>query len=795
MLAMADELQEAQSLYTESLDASRDQRQQISDDLLFSDPSNPQQWDESVRVAREQDPGGKRPCLVMDQTGQYVANVAGQVEKTPPAIHAVPVGGGADKKAAEQIDGRFRHIEYASKAQQHYTRALTSAARAGVGYLVVRPEYVNRALGWQEPRIGSESDPLRVVFDPWSVNTDGSDANFGYLLTSISQAEFKRQYPKKDLCDFGDLERTKRFDNRESVLLAEQWAKVESSKTVLVWAGPDGAEASGSEDEYQAAMPSGVQYIRSYKDKTQAIKWRRMSGADVLEEADYPADWIGIVPIYGYVGFADGRMKYCGIPRRARVPQQAYNYHVSEQLAYIGTAPKSPWLASKRALKGVEQIWDRASTQARAFLPFNDLDEDGQISAPTRSNQAANLVNHEAGAAQALRDIQASIGMYAANIGARSNVVSGVAYDAQKEQGEASTAHFPAHLAASVGQVGQIVMQMDARLSDTRRKQPIVGVDGSSGSVQVDPDQQEAFQRIPGQGVVINPRIGQYSVRVVVGASYTTQRKETNAAFAEIMRGNPELAPTVAPFWAQTLDFPGSDKFAQALAAMAPPPVKAILQPEGAENEVDPAKLAQELEQCKQALAEAIQHAHDAQKDADEAIASEAASKRAVADKERELDINSYKAETDRLKVTGANEDQITAITTGLVNEMLMHPDPDEDQAEDQTEGMPMQGKVSPLAAQVMPQVAAQVMPHVQALQDGQDMLAQNHAKLAESQQAIAQGHGELLQGHQAVVQGQDRLAQMLQELADLTRKPRRRVPVRDKQGNITEVIDSVNED
>jgi hypothetical protein len=125
--------------------------------------------------------------------GQYVANVAGQVTKNPPAIHTVPVGSGSDVKASEQIDGILRHIEYASRAQVHYGVALMSAARTGVGYLIVRPEYTDRALGYQEPRISSQADPLRVVFDPWSVQLDGSDADFGYMLTSLSEREFKRR--------------------------------------------------------------------------------------------------------------------------------------------------------------------------------------------------------------------------------------------------------------------------------------------------------------------------------------------------------------------------------------------------------------------------------------------------------------------------------------------------------------------------------------------------------------------------------------------------------------------------
>ena len=67
---MANDLKQAQEMYQDAIEATREQRIQIEEDLKFSDPSNPQQWDETVKRAREADPGGARPCLVMDHTGQ-----------------------------------------------------------------------------------------------------------------------------------------------------------------------------------------------------------------------------------------------------------------------------------------------------------------------------------------------------------------------------------------------------------------------------------------------------------------------------------------------------------------------------------------------------------------------------------------------------------------------------------------------------------------------------------------------------------------------------------------------------
>jgi hypothetical protein len=672
-----DDLALAKELYEDAVNATHEQRRQVREDLEFSDPSDPQQWDEKVKRDREYDPGGARPCLVMDHTNQYVSNVAGQVTKSPPSIHTVPVGSGADIKVSEQLDGIFRHIEYASRAQTHYGIALTSAARTGVGYLLVRPEYTDRAMGYQEPRISSEADPLRIVFDPWSVALDGSDSDFGFHLTSLSEREFTRRYGKAEKVSFGTHMEESHQGERKSIVIAEQFYKEEKTRNVIVYTDAEGNETSDPEDDYHAAcMAAGVQlpYIRNYKDKYQCVKWRTMSGAAILEtpknpdgsEALYPADAIGIIPVYGYWGVKDGRMTYCGIPRRGRNPQRAYNYHQSEMLAYIGNAPKSPWLTPIRAIKGVEGIWDRASLDTRANLPYNDIDENGQpIAPPTRSPLAVNLQNHIAGAEQALHDLEASIGMYQANLGAPSNEQSGVAIDARKEQGEASTSHFPQNLAASLGQVGRVILQMIPRLIDTKRVQRIMGIDSTPASITVDPEQPKALQQTD-TGLSINPNVGTYDVRVVVGTSFSTQRSQAQTALSEVMRTNPELTAAIAPLWAQNLDIPHADKLAQVLAAMAPPAVQAILNPDTS-KQPKPEELMQQNEQLKQGLQEAISHAHDAQAEADEANDK---LRQAEADRE----VERYNAETARLKVTGANEAQIQAIVQQLLNDMLSNP-------------------------------------------------------------------------------------------------------------------------
>jgi hypothetical protein len=84
-----------------------------------------------------------------------------------------------------------------------------------------------------------------------------------------------------------------------------------------------------------------------------------MSGATILEtpknadgtEALYPADAIGIVPVYGYWGVKDGRMTYCGIPRRGRNPAARLQLPPERDACLHGSAPKSPWMVPVRSMR------------------------------------------------------------------------------------------------------------------------------------------------------------------------------------------------------------------------------------------------------------------------------------------------------------------------------------------------------------------------------------------------------------------------------------------------------------
>jgi hypothetical protein len=693
-----DALGEAKKLYQDAIDALSDERTRIEEDLSFTDPAEPDQWDRTERQQRETDPGGRRPCLTFDQIGQYVETTVGQVEQRPPSIAVLPVDGKADKRAAEKLNGLFRAIEYASRAPQHYATAMRSSARAGVGYLTLRPTVVDAALNYQEPRIGSVGDPLRAVRDPWAVEMDGSDATFGYVLTPLSLREFMAKHGKADPVSFGGDQIT--TDDDETVLVAEEWRAVDYTANCIVLADADGLEYTLTEDDFWKRHKAGeqLQPLREYRDKKRKIMWRTMSGAQVFEEVEYPAASVGLIPVYGYVGFEDGRLKFAGMGRKARDQQRAYNYHKSEERALMAQMAKAPWLVPLSALRddSIKHLWDRASVESRAYLPFDDWDAENNraISAPQKMQPAIDLRNHIMAAQEARDNIRAALGMYAPSLGEPSNAVSGVAIEAQKSQGESATALFPAHLAASVARVASMVVEMAPKLIDTKRQVRMMGLDGSASTVTVDPEMPGAAQETEA-GLIINPNVGRYDVRATVGQAFTTQRTQAQTLLGEIMARNPQMAPLVAPLWAMNQDFQGSDKLAEVMIATLPPEVRAIFKPEEQGKPTTEA-LMQENAQLKQALQEATQIAQEAQ---DEIAQNEAEAEA----RERELNIKAYEAGTKRMQAMAAaiTPDQVKALVVQTLETMLSQPAPTDEPPEAPEMGEPESYEMQPFPAEM----------------------------------------------------------------------------------------------
>ena len=179
-------------------------------------------------------------------------------------------------------------------------------------------------------------------------------------------------------------------------------------------------------------------------------------------------------------------------------------------------------------------------------------------------------------------DIQGSIGMYNASLGERSNEKSGRAILARQREGDVATFHFIDNLSRSMRHTGRILIDLIPKIYDTARIARILGEDGESEAVALDPNLPVPVQRqrvVDERGQesikkIYNLGVGRYDVTITVGPAYTTKRQEAAEAMIQVVQASPNLMSIIGDLMFRNMDWPGADEVAERLKAMLPPQLK-----------------------------------------------------------------------------------------------------------------------------------------------------------------------------------------------------------------------------
>lgn len=608
-------IEEARQRYEYAVEAWSPIFEKMADDLRFSDPTNLIQWPEKVRREREMD---GRPCLTFDQIGQYVRQIINQARRNKPALKFLPVDNESDPELADVLQGLARQTEYESKAEVAYITALDHATRGGLGFfrLITEEKEGGEVVGQQCAKIVRIVDPKSVKLDPDFQETDGSDARWGFVEETYTRDRFKALWPKANLIDWDSTG----WFGKDHVRVCEYFRVVDATVNYISANGKD-----YTEDEYwQAAqadsmMPPGIPNPK----KAKRVEWFKLSGEDILEQSEFPAEFVPIFPVLGNEEWIDGKRSLGGIVRPVRDSQVAYNFERNGEIEAVAIGPKAPWVAPAEAIEGYEDIWRNANKGNTAVLPYNSIDEQGNpINAPTRISPAGVAAGWVTLAERSKADIQAGMGMFSASVGNNPNNQSGRAVLALQDKAEIGSFHYIDNLAVSISHLGRVLTQVWPRIYDQAQIVRILGEDDDSKFVQVDPSMPRGYMKgktAEGKDVVvINPGAGRYDARAVVGPAYSTRQTEAAAEISELVNGNPQMMAMLGDVWVKMRNFPEADKISKRFQAMLPPQVQA------AEKEGDEAQeLPPEVTQMMQQAGEEIQALRQQAQQMQEALQSE----------------------------------------------------------------------------------------------------------------------------------------------------------------------------
>jgi hypothetical protein len=565
--AKRDPLHEARERYAKALEYWSDDREAAKDDIEFRAGK---QWPDSIVAKREQD---KRPVLVLDKLNQYVRQIVNDGRQNRPSIKVRPVDSNADMATAEVFQGIIRHIEDRSGADTAYDTALDNAATCGFGFFHVTTEYAGDNTFDQEICIERIRNPLSVIIDPNVKKADASDMKFAFIVEELDKDDFKATYPDKYPEDFDSVDYGDWYGDR--VRVARYWHIEEENQQLHLLR--DGKVISDENLKMLEAegisVTAEIAETRNIPKKT--VKTCLMSGKEYLEEPTvWPGKYIPILAVWGNEIDIEGKVTHSGIIRPGKDPQRLYNYSRSAFAERVALTPKAPWVAAEGQVEDYADEWETANVENHSVLRYKPVSLNGQPVAPPMRQTASDV---PVGFAQDMqiseRDIQASLGMYSASIGAPSNERSGKAIQARQREGDVGTFHYHDNLNRAIRHCGRILVDLIPRIYDSNRVVRILGYDGSTSEATLDPTVPTA-SAMNGVQSVYNLGVGTYDVTISTGPSYSTLRQEAAASMIEMTQANPQLMGIIGDLMVKNMDWPGAEEISERLKLTLPPEIQ-----------------------------------------------------------------------------------------------------------------------------------------------------------------------------------------------------------------------------
>jgi hypothetical protein len=671
----SDVLATARSRLNQAVDALSESREDEIDDLRFyaGSPDNQWQWPADVLATRGAVQGqtiNARPTLTINKLPQHVHQVTNDMRQNRPGAKVIPVDDNADVQVAEVFNGMIRHIEYISDADVAYDTACENQVAYGEGYIRILTEYCDPNSFDQDIKIGRIRNSFSVYMDPLIQDPTGADAKWCFITEDLTKDEYERLYP--DASPVSTLQSLGVGDQsisnwlyEDTIRIADYYYLDYEKATLNLYPGNVTAFEGSREDKELRAIYGKPKRTREVQNPK--VKYCKINGYEILEEAEWAGKWIPVVRIVGNEFEVDGRLYVSGLVRNAKDAQRMYNYWVSQEAEMLALAPKAPFIGYGGQFEGYEDKWKTANTNNWPYLEVNPDVTDGAgniLPLPARAQPpmaSSGLLQAKSGAAE---DIKSTTGQYNASLGMGSNERSGKAILARQKEGDVGTYHYGDNLARGVRHIARQLIDLIPKIYDTERIARVIGEDGETKMAKINPEQPQPVKEIVDErGIVIekiyNPGVGKYDVVATTGPGYATKRQEALEAMAQLLQGNPQLWQVAGDLFVKNMDWPGAQEMSQRFKKTIDPKILAS---------DDKSPELQAAEQQIQAMGAEMENMHQMIQNVGKSIEVQEQRR-----KDFEAEVKAYDAETKRLSTIQASmsPEQIQDIVLGTVHGMI----------------------------------------------------------------------------------------------------------------------------
>jgi hypothetical protein len=538
--------------FNDDYEADRNNREDGTEDLNFIGGD---QWDDSVRIQRQ---AAGRPIITINNTGQFIRQVSGDLRQSMPALELLPADDDTDPMLADIYSGLVRQNEYQNQATGAYVWAAEQAIGCGIGHWQYGTKYADDDTFNQEITIDRIMDPFAVVWDGSATKLNRSDAQCCFVTEWLSKEKYKKEFKTNATPQDFPVENawrmsTLNWQREDRVRIASYWYKVPKLKKI-------GLLKTGEVIELDKIPRHLMQFLQIVRERTVQgydIKHQKVSGDAILSEEEWAGRYIPIIPVIGNELAIENRIMRYGVVRWMKDPARLYNYFRSAAAEVIATQPKAPYLVPFESIQGLEAWWNRANVDNLPYLPYK-LDEKFPNARPTREAppQASAAMYQEAQIAEA--DKHSTTGIYPSSLGQKSNETSGRAIEARQREGDTGTFVYFDNFHHSMQWGGTVHIDLISRLYDGERIVRILGKDESEQMVPINKVVNNG-----GQPYIINDiSQAKFDIRVKTGPSFASAREAARANLSDLVKANPAIMDRIGDLYFDVQDFQGAKKLA-----------------------------------------------------------------------------------------------------------------------------------------------------------------------------------------------------------------------------------------
>lgn len=457
---------------------------------------------------------------------------------------------------AELLTGMYRADFRDGDGKQAVKNAVNEALTCGFGAWQMKPVYEDE----EDP----ESDAQRIIWEPLfnaynsvffdsaAQREDKKDARRCTILIPFTKESFEEQWPdSKPVSAYTPSDRSvlnNTFASNDVIFIATRYEVVKKKERAYIYQNLESGETEvysekeHKESEAELKASNVHEFVRTKKVVARHVMMSRFSGDEILEKPRRIAGkWIGVIPVYGYRSYVDGKEWYHGVVRKLKDAARVMNVQLSQLIEIAaGGGDRVP-------IFDPEQMEDdnvRASWAERtnnAFKLAHSLtDKEGKIThvgpvgyvEPPVIGTAATTLMEFAGAF--VRDMTG---------GAPQDTIdpatSGKALNAIQKREDRNTQPIFENIADGIEHSGVVYQAIAGEVYDTPRMVRTLGLDGTHGKAtlfQIVADPKTG--RLVESNTLRGKRFRAYSD---VGPQYESMREQT----AEEMKGMLEALSTV----------------------------------------------------------------------------------------------------------------------------------------------------------------------------------------------------------------------------------------------------------